>query len=179
MCYLKVLAPKFTGRNSRHHHHNDHGCDDNVDGDDDNSSGSGYVLSDGVDVLSLSEAIDIVEKAEIAHKFSDELKVKQLKLYQQQEEERSNGSYNRSFMMERFLPDATALAAASSALNCHAFSPQRVARRPLSPPKGCGLDVLFPWRIKYHHQLCGVKSPVRDGCRSLGSKSSAKQKKQH
>ncbi|XP_038883247.1 uncharacterized protein LOC120074256 [Benincasa hispida] len=177
--------PIQTRRNSRHLHCNDHGCEDNVDGNndnDDNSSGSGYVLSDAMDVLSLSEAIDIVEKAEKAHKFSNELKLKELKLYEEEEEEErnNNSNYNHSsnFMIERFLPDATALAA-SSVLNRHAFSPQRVSKRPFSPPKGCGLDVLFPWRIKHHHQLCGVKSPVRDGGRSLGSKSSAKQKKHH
>ncbi|KAA0037732.1 hypothetical protein IC582_019988 [Cucumis melo] len=178
--------PVQTRRNSRHLHCNDgHRCDDNVDVDDnndENSSGSGYVLSDVMDVFSLSEAIDIVEKAEKARKFSDELNLKELKLHEEEEEEeeRNNGNYNRSsnFMIERFLPDATALAA-SSVLNRHAFSPQRVAKRPFSPPKGCGLDVLFPWRIKHHHQLCGVKSPVRDGGRSLGSKSSAKQKKHH
>lgn len=174
--------PKFTGRNSKHFDCNNRGCEyDNVDNED-NSSCSGYVLSDVMDVFSLSEAIDMVEKAEIAHKFSDELKLKELKLYEdeEEEEERNNGNYNRSsnFMIERFLPDATALAA-SSVLNHHAFSPQRVAKQPFSPPKGCGLDVLFPWRIKHHHQLCGVKSPVRDGGRSLGSKSTAKQKKHH
>lgn len=139
-----------------------------------------------MDVFSLSEAIDIVEKAEKAHKFSDELKLKQLKYEEEEEEERSNSGCNyklsSNFMMERFLPDATALAASSVLklkLNHHGLSPQRVARRrqPFSPPEGCGLDVLFPWRTK--HQLCGVKSPVRHGGRSLKSTSSAKQKKQH
>ncbi|XP_023545068.1 uncharacterized protein LOC111804477 [Cucurbita pepo subsp. pepo] len=141
---------------------------------DDNLSESDYVLSDVVDVFSLSEAIDIVEKAE------KDLKLNELNLYREKEEEEEgkNVSCKRSsnFMIERFLPDATALAA-SSVLNRHAFSPQRVGGRPFSPPKGCGLDMLFPWRIKHHHRLCGVRSPVRDDNRRVGSKSSVKQKK--
>ncbi|CAB4280297.1 unnamed protein product [Prunus armeniaca] len=80
-------------------------------------------------------------------------------------------------IIERFLPDATALAASSAPqLNvshisssnelCYPWNypepeacvSRTVCRQSYSSPKGCGLHVFFPWSMK--HKLCGVKSPV-------------------
>ena len=135
-----------------------------VDVDDD------AAFSDAMDdVFSLSEAIDIVTKAEKVHEL-DSLKLKL---------EESRGSESPNFIIRRFLPDATALAAASSGL---AFNSMSFNKRPSLPrqcncpetcefhpvirqsssyasPKGCGLETLFPWRMK--RKLCGIKNPIR------------------
>ncbi|MED6161912.1 hypothetical protein PIB30_065268, partial [Stylosanthes scabra] len=77
-----------------------------------------------------------------------------------------------SYMINRFLPDATALAASSSAHfekngfskkgGCDTWSDSRhsyAASSSSCSPKGCNsLQVLFPWRLK--HKLCSIKSPV-------------------
>ncbi|KAK9699178.1 hypothetical protein RND81_08G157700 [Saponaria officinalis] len=88
-----------------------------------------------------------------------------------------NEMLSPSFMIERFLPAATALAASS--LSALAGDKQvkpmcgstrivttkegscvpKVARKTYSSPKKCGLEMLFPWRVK--HRVCGIKSPVR------------------
>ncbi|KAL5558268.1 hypothetical protein UlMin_034479 [Ulmus minor] len=146
---------------------------DGFDGDVDASFGADFcgdidddIFSDAVDVFSLSEAIDIVEKSQNARK-SDGLRLKL-------EECRNGGDDQYSdFIIQRFLPDATALAAAStlsSASNSlkksysYNFSrnisssselPRRPGTQSYSTPKACGLEMLFPWRVK--HRLCGAR----------------------
>ncbi|KAK7816618.1 hypothetical protein CFP56_043899 [Quercus suber] len=85
----------------------------------------------------------------------------------------SRGSESPNFIIRRFLPDATALAASSALAFSKSFNkrPSRQCNCPeaceLHPvigqsydsPKGCGLEILFPWRMK--HKICGVKSPIR------------------
>ncbi|KAH7523893.1 hypothetical protein FEM48_Zijuj06G0060400 [Ziziphus jujuba var. spinosa] len=153
--------------------HQNYYCDDGFDGDvdiDDNELddiGDVDVFSDAIDVFSLSEAIDIVEKSQKMDAV-DGLKLKLAEC---------RGEVTPNFIIQRFLPDATALAASSSALSIskngglnyeeeeeasysESSSGRAVMRRQsYSPPKGCGLELLFPWRMK--HKLCGVKSPVR------------------
>lgn len=127
--------------------------------DDTNGNTDRDAFSDAIDVFSLSEAIDIVEKSQKLEA-ADGLKLKLAEC---------RGEVTPNFIIQRFLPDAKALAA-SSALgisncedgyyNSENSSGRAVTRQySYSPPKGCGLEVLFPWRMK--HKLCGVKSPVR------------------
>lgn len=134
----------------------DDGCDGDVDDDYDDG------FSNPMDVLSLTEAIDIVERAEQNHGldgFNFE----------------HNDSISPSYIIERFLPDATALAASSVINVSRNLSKKRpyvcndpeacvseAVRRPYSLPKGCGLEMFLPWRMK--HRICGVKSPVRHVC---------------
>ncbi|PSS23841.1 Protein of unknown function DUF688 protein [Actinidia chinensis var. chinensis] len=136
---------------------NDNGCDVNVEDDDDDDA-----FSDAIDMFSLSGSIDLVENfnpvdwlggvnSEIEH----------------------SSAQSPSFLIQRFLPDATAIAAASSGLaiseNLNKKIPQRSNYHEglcVSSPKGCGFDMFFPWRVK--HKPCGVKSPVRQA--SLNAK---------
>ncbi|KAJ4823523.1 hypothetical protein Tsubulata_017901 [Turnera subulata] len=146
----------------------DDGCDADVD--DDNEDDKDEAFSDAVEVLSLTEAIDIAQKAdEEDHGILDRLTLDSVN---------STDSQSPNYMIERFLPDATALAAASSAF----FAMNNLNRKlpymsyyqgecssgsavggPCSASEsshtGCGLEHLFSWRMK--HKLCGVKSPVR------------------
>ncbi|KAM5560498.1 hypothetical protein ABKV19_021586 [Rosa sericea] len=171
-------------------HDHDDGCDADVD-DDVRAVDYNYVddpdfddeaFSDAIDVFSLSEAIDIVEKkAQREHDHSDALK---LKLAESSEMNQLSPNY----IIERFLPDAAALAA-SSAINlsvsqinsnqklCYPWNypePEACVSRTVgqahSSPRGCGF---FPWRMK-QYKLCGIKSPVV--C-SQQPQSSVKQKK--
>ncbi|KAK7349775.1 hypothetical protein VNO77_07429 [Canavalia gladiata] len=132
----------------------DGSCDDGDDNKDD-------FFSDAVDVFSLSEALDIVQKKS-ENENSENNDGLRLKLAE------SNGYQSPTYMISRFLPDATALAA-SSALQfqektcdtcsypeCYLSGSARHSYA--SSPKGCGLELLFPWRMK--HKLCAMESPV-------------------
>ncbi|XP_031277399.1 uncharacterized protein LOC116135825 [Pistacia vera] len=155
-----------------HDLHQDDSCDGDIDVDDDYAD----VFSNPMDVLSLTEAIDIVEKAEQNHGL-DGFNLEH------------NDSISPSYIMERFLPDATALAA-SSVINGNLSNklpyvcndPEtRVSEavgRSYSLPKVCGLEMLLPWRMK--HRICGIKSPVRQACSAnvqVKPQSSAKHKR--
>lgn len=137
------------------------GCNGEVDDDNDDifDIGEDDVFSDAIDVFSLSEAIDIVERSQKNVDAIDGLKLKLAEC---------RGQETPNFIIQRFLPDATALAASSAlSLKCH-HHPETssdhqhgVSTQSYSSPKGCGLEAFFPWRLK--HKLCGVKSPVRHG----------------
>lgn len=113
------------------------------------------------DVFSLSEALDIVQKRTEKENSENNDGLK-LKLAE------SNGYQSPTYMINRFLPDATALAASSSALNfptnfeenvwdtC-SYSARHSCDSSSLSPKGCGLDLLFPWM---KHKFCAVESPV-------------------
>jgi hypothetical protein len=154
--------------------HHDDSCDGDVDVDvdvDDDDDKDAAAFSDAMDVFSLSEAIDIVTKAEKV----DEFNGLKLKLAE------SRGNESPNFIIKRFLPDATALAE-SSALNfSKSFSKKfpKPCNYPESSasPKGCGLEILFPWRMK--HKLCGIKSPVRQDSLNLQPQWRTKQKKHY
>lgn len=150
------------------HDQGDGSCDNNDD-----------FFSDAMDVFSLSEALDYVQKkSENAHSnTNDGLRLKLAE---------SNGYQSPTYMINRFLPDATALAA-SSALHfstnfeekgCDTCNYQECYTRHsyASSPKGCGLELLFPWRMK--HKLCSMKSPVLPCSTNLHKhKRNSKQKK--
>ncbi|KAJ8898941.1 hypothetical protein K2173_008437 [Erythroxylum novogranatense] len=133
----------------------DDGCDADVEEDD--------VFSDAVEVLSLTEAIDIVQKAE------DDLDRLNL------ESGEVSDCDSPNFMMRRFLPDATALASASileASKNINKTLPYNSCKfldefdhgkagglhSSESSPKGCGLEIFLPWRTK--HRICGLKSSL-------------------
>lgn len=153
----------------------DDGCDGDVDDDYDDDA----AFSDAMDVFSLSEAIDIVTKAEKVQEF-DSLKLKLAE---------SRGSESPNFIIRRFLPDATALAASSALAFSKNFNkrpprqcncPEACELHPVigqsyAPPKGCGLEILFPWRMK--HKICGVKSPIRKDSLKVQPQSREKPKK--
>lgn len=139
----------------------DDGCDGDVEdgffNEDDDHDGS---FLDAMDMFSLSEAIDYIEKTSKAQKL-DKLKLKSL-------ESRNNESAN--FMIERFLPDATALTQSSSTLSSHlnknsylfkypeksvSVSQSRSESLSQVSRRGCGLETIFRWHIKNH--ICGVK----------------------
>lgn len=147
-------------------HAHDDGCDADVD-DNGDAEDEDDVYSDAVDVLSLTEAIDIVQKAEDHQEAMDSLNLESVE---------SRGGQSPNFMIERFLPDATAIAASSalySAKNlnrklpyfCSNYAEEYNSQTVVgscsseASQKGCGLELLFPWRMK--HKLCGIKSPVR------------------
>lgn len=124
------------------------------------------------EVTSLSEAIDILElRARTHHQEKEENKMVVVDLAQVLDEE---GSCDRrrpispSFMINRFLPDANALAeeydhhlSSSSYYNSSSRSVVAAPSAPMSSTaatikQGCGLDNIFSWRTKrrsLHQQL--------------------------
>ncbi|RDX81799.1 Ethylene-overproduction protein 1, partial [Mucuna pruriens] len=132
--------------------------DDGCDGDDDDNNKNHDVFSDAMDVLSLSEALDIMQQSETAH--GDSKDGLRLKLAE------SNGGQSPTYMINRFLHDANALVASSAA---HFSNDSKVCGTCIhekgstgnsyaSSPKGCGLEFLFSWLMK--NKLCAIKSPV-------------------
>nr|XP_043637483.1 uncharacterized protein LOC122608438 [Erigeron canadensis] len=118
------------------------------DGDDD--------FSDAIDTFSLSAAIDIVESAEMAKRNGNMLDGVSLD---------SGGNQSPTFIIQRFLSDAKALAISSGLPIPKNISNQTEKYQPRminTAPKGCGLGInsLFPWRTK-NKVPCSVKSPVR------------------
>ncbi|KMT12380.1 hypothetical protein BVRB_5g103130 [Beta vulgaris subsp. vulgaris] len=139
--------------------------DDNEDcGQKNGDDGS---FSDAIDLFSLAGSLNTSERLDLESDFNGD-----------------NGSLSPNFMIQRFLPAATALAASSiSALatnndNNNSSSTNnlmevysssnyiregscvpKVTGEAFSTSKGCGFQVFFPWRPK--HRICGVKSPVR------------------
>ncbi|KAK8578274.1 hypothetical protein V6N13_090941 [Hibiscus sabdariffa] len=167
---------KETNRNYDHH---DEGGDADVDDYDD-------VFSDAVEVLSLTEAIDIAEKTEKCHGSSKSLEPSDLDGLNLGMSLEHSDCPSPSFIIERFLPDAIAMAA-PSALNmsktklpclCNYSdrSPcvsQAVIKR---SPKRCGIEMFLPWRMK--HRLCSVRNPIKEKPSNIVKpKASAKQKK--
>ncbi|KAF1868119.1 hypothetical protein Lal_00018635 [Lupinus albus] len=127
-----------------------------------------YIFSNAMDVFSLSEALDIVQKKSENNVHRENNDGLRLKLAE------SNGYHSPTYMINRFLPDATALAA-SSALHfpckldkevcntcsyheCYLSGSGSGTHSYTSSPKGCGLQLLFPWRMK--HKLCANKCPI-------------------
>lgn len=158
--------------------------EDGCQGDGDDEDRSAYedckdddVSSNALDIFSLAQSVDTVEtwdklrrKLMIGNLDKDDLKGGGI------------GSHSPNFMIQRFLPDAKALAAASSALalskdiNENKYPKSntstctgsitsvsrainlRESKLSASNSKGCGLDIFFPWRLK--PKPCGTKCPV-------------------
>lgn len=156
-------------------HNDDNGdCGESNDENDysNNNNDDNGSLSDAIDLLSLAESLNTSERLDFESEINGD----------------RNGSLSPNFMIQRFLPAATALAASSlSALAANkdlsggddnstsnknimgVYSSSnhfregscvpRVGGETYSSHKGCGFQIFFPWRAK--HRLCGVKSPVR------------------
>ncbi|KAB2630455.1 hypothetical protein D8674_007974 [Pyrus ussuriensis x Pyrus communis] len=138
-------------------HELDGGCEGDIDLDDveddiDDVDYSNEAFSDAIDAFSLSVAIDIVEKKEQReHETDHSLK---LKLAESSDEMDQTCP---DFIIERFLQDATALAASSTLkLNVSQISSSK--------------RLCYPWNytgtaeacVLRTHKLCGVKSPVNE-----------------
>lgn len=137
------------------------GFDADVNDDDENG-----MFSDAMDdMFSLSEAIDFVEKE--AEK-TESHRGHGLDGFEAVTSDNHCEDYP-DFIIQRFLPAATALAAASSAANdkkqMHINDEDDQKMRAYTG-NGCGLEKLFTWRMK--HKPCGIRSPV---CQSHNSSS--------
>lgn len=157
----------------------DNGCD----GDDDyDNNKKTDVFSDALDDLSLSEAFDIIQQSETAA-HSDSNDGLRLKL------EESRGDQSPTYLINRFLPDANALAA-SSVLHftndsnkkaCdtwhHGLTGSGRNSCASASPKGCGLGFLFSWGMK--NKFCAMKSPVLPCSTNAHQHSSNSKHKKH
>ncbi|KAE8728890.1 Tetratricopeptide repeat (TPR)-containing protein isoform 1 [Hibiscus syriacus] len=155
------------GNYDHNHDHHDEAYDANVDDYDD-------VFSDAVEVLSLTEAMDIVEKTEKFHGSAKSLEPSDLDGLNLAMSLEHSDCPPPTFMIERFLPDAIELAA-SSALNisktklpclCN-YSDQSpcvsqavIKRPPLSSPKGCGLEMVSILSIHSTYRKEGLKKDL-------------------
>lgn len=126
--------------------HNDSHDSNSDPNDDHNRRCNEEDFSDAIDLFSLSESVDFFDR----HVDDFDTRVS------------STATQSPSFIIQRYLSDAEALAAASSAVipaststNNHS---SRTVGQSYSSPKSCGLHIFFPWRMK--HKLCGVKTPV-------------------
>ncbi|KAI3447812.1 hypothetical protein Pfo_004477 [Paulownia fortunei] len=115
-------------------------------------------FSDAIDIFSLAESVDDMEANCKATNDRSSVILE------------PNGYHSPNFIIQRFLPDAQALAEASvtnkelplssSPYANPSFSRAVSIRRSYHSPKGCGLGSFFPWRMK--PKPCSVKSPVCD-----------------
>lgn len=116
-------------------------------------------FSDAIDIFSLAESVDDVEAYCQATKDRSSAMV-----------EADSGYVSSNFIIERFLPDAQALAEESVMNKKVPFSDSdsdssfsrvvSIRRSHPSSMKGCGLGSFLPWKMK--PKACSVKSPVCD-----------------
>lgn len=118
---------------------------------------------DAVDVLSLTQAIDMVEHPKDSVTESDDgSSGGDSNGYLTMESTERSEDMSPSYIIERFLPDAAALAAVTSAASQRRkkklsyLSASATVRQSCFSPKACGLHVLLPWSTK--HRICGVKN---------------------
>ncbi|KAJ8446758.1 LOW QUALITY PROTEIN: hypothetical protein Cgig2_000769 [Carnegiea gigantea] len=147
--------------------HGNEGEHDNEAINNNNNNCNDDAFSDGLDLFSLTSSLNPSERPDRDSARGD--------TDVESDIGGNNGSSSPNFMIQRFLPAATALAASSlSDLNAnkHLMYPSnnditsmegscvpRVAGQVFSTSKGCGFELLFPWRPK--HRLSKIKSPVR------------------
>lgn len=150
----------------------DHGNEGGHDNEAVNSNNNNYNddgFSDGLDLFSLAPSLYPSERLDMDSARGDTDLESNIG--------GNNGSSSPNFMIQRFLPAATALAASSlSDLNANKHPMcrypsnnditsmegscvPRVAGQVFSTSKGCGFELLFPWRAK--HRLSNIKSLVR------------------
>lgn len=136
---------------------------DDLDLDLDGSGGGGGEenshddrFSDAIDIFSLAESVDDVEGYCKATKDRSSAIL----------EAHSDDYCSSNFIIERFLPDAQALAEESVMNKKPPFSDSSSFSRAVSigrshhTMKGCGLGSFLPWKMK--PKSCKVKSPVCD-----------------
>lgn len=129
-------------------------------GGDDEVNSRNEHFSDAIDIFSLAESVDDVESYCKATKDRSSAMVGA-----------DSGYVSSNFIIERFLPDAQALAeesvmnrklpfSDSDSGSDSSFSRAVSIRRSQPSMKGCGLGSLLPWKMK--PKPCSVKSPVCD-----------------
>lgn len=118
---------------------------------------------DMVDVLSLTQAIDMVElpKDSVSESDDGSSGAGDSNGYLTMESTERSEEMSPSYIIERFLPDAAALAAVTSAASQRrkkklSYLSDATVRQSCFSPKACGLHVLLPWSTK--HRICGVKN---------------------
>ncbi|KAL1199791.1 hypothetical protein V5N11_013054 [Cardamine amara subsp. amara] len=118
---------------------------------------------DVVDVLSLTQAIDMVEQPKDSVSESDDGSSGGggSNGYLTMESTERSEDMSPSYIIERFLPDAAALAAVTSAASQKrkkklSYLNAATVRQSCFSPKACGLHVLLPWSTM--HRICGVKN---------------------
>lgn len=116
---------------------------------------------DTVDVLSLTQAIDMVEQPKDSLTESDDgTSGGDSNGYLTMESTERSEEMSPSYIIERFLPDAAALAAVTSAASQRRKNKlsylSTTVRQSCFSPKACGLHMLLPWSTK--HRICGVKN---------------------
>lgn len=125
--------------------------------------------SDAIDVFSLGQSVEeVVEPGDgFVEMFGFEGLI-------DRDRGGGGGYHSPNFMIQRFLPDAKALAANSSSPSnaadqdlddqpsggglSRAISMRRRTYPTTTTTKGCGLDNFFPWKMK--PKPCGTKNPV-------------------
>ncbi|ESQ45337.1 hypothetical protein EUTSA_v10010652mg [Eutrema salsugineum] len=123
---------------------------------------SHYTDRDAVDVLSLTQAIDMVEhpKDSVTEFDDGSSGGGDSNGYLTMESTERSQDMSPSYIIERFLPDAAALAAVTSAASQRRKKKlsylSATVRQSCFSPKACGLHVLLPWSTK--HRICGVKN---------------------
>ncbi|KAK4432254.1 hypothetical protein Salat_0987500 [Sesamum alatum] len=149
-------------------------CSDYYDGicDADEENGHNERFSDAIDIFSLAESVDdddIEVNCEATKDISSAIS-----------EPDGYNNISTNFIIQRFLPDAQALAEASvvnkklpfpsSPYSYGSFSRGvSIRKSSYQSPKGCGLRSFFPWRMK--PKPCSVKSPVCDAIAPIKSRS--------
>lgn len=117
-------------------------------------------IQDAVDVLSLTQAIDMVEPPKESVTESDDGSSGGGDSNGYLTMESTERSEDMSYIIERFLPDAAALAAVTSAASQRRKKKlshlSATVRQSCFSPKACGLHALLPWSTK--HRICGVKN---------------------
>ncbi|XP_010503873.1 PREDICTED: uncharacterized protein LOC104781009 [Camelina sativa] len=118
---------------------------------------------DMVDVLSLTQAIDMVELPKDSSESDDGSSGGgDSNGYLTMESTERSEEMSPSYIIERFLPDAAALAAVTSAASQRRrkkklpYLSGATVRQSCFSPKACGLHVLLPWSTK--HRICGFKN---------------------
>ncbi|CAA7019280.1 unnamed protein product [Microthlaspi erraticum] len=121
---------------------------------------------DAVDVLSLTQAIDMVEHPKDSFTESDDGSSRggggggDSNGYLTMESTERSEDMSPSYIIERFLPDAAALAAVTSAASQRRKKKlsylSATVKQSCFSPKACGLHVLLPWSTK--HRICGVEN---------------------
>ncbi|XP_006291630.2 uncharacterized protein LOC17885455 [Capsella rubella] len=120
---------------------------------------------DSIDVLSLTQAIDMVELPKDSSESDDGSSGGgDSNGYLTMESTERSDDMSPSYIIERFLPDAAALAAVTSAASQRRRKKKKLSylsgatvKQSCFSPKACGLHVLLPsWSTK--HRICGVKN---------------------
>lgn len=132
---------------------NEDGFDGDVEDYCNNEEEDDQSESDAIDVFSLGQSVEeVVEPGDgLVEMFGFEGLI---------DRDRGGGYHSPNFIIQRFLPDAKALAASTSNTVHQAdlVDDHRAISVRRAITKGCGLHHFFPWKMK--PKPCGTKNPV-------------------